>query len=544
MGWDREQGIARLIGLFSLWMFLGLAAASAQQAAVPAQQQSPPDASTAAPTLRVTSTLVFLDVTVLDKKGRPVTSGLTRDDFTLSEDKKPQHIFSFEPPQEHVLGKKTVEENPEGKAPVTILVLDLLNSPFEDFAYIRWSVRRFLMFQPAQLASPAEMLVVGNESLEMIQGFTRSRADLLYALDHLPAALPFKRTNASFFWERFAQSFDALQQIALQNRGIPGRKNIVWVGHGGPSVILNTAEVPYKAAEELKQYTHSTVNMLVDARMSLFVIYPGLPVGRSDMSYSAAMATTQIGDNDPFTGDISFGMLVNETGGKLFYNRNDVDAEIAASEQMGSEYYTLTYQPQGDPPDGQFRRIRVTLRDPNLHAVTKAGYYAPDVHAPVDERHERMVDLAEAIQSPIAFNALDLELAGLVRHPDTQTADVTVKLMSKNLTMQPQDAGGSTAQLILGAVSLDRNRRILASRLESVRLSSPFANPYDMPAVATHIPVTLRVPRKTASLRIVVENTDGGRMGAVDLDRKAVDAAPAASTPEPALTPARPAGKP
>ena len=192
MGWEREQGIARRIGLFSFWMFLGLlawAAASAQQAAVPAQQQPPPDASTAVPTLRVTSTLVFLDVTVLDKKGRPVTSGLTRDDFTLSEDKKPQHIFSFEPPQEHVLGKKTVEENPEGKAPVTILVLDLLNSPFEDFAYIRWSVRRFLMFQPAQLASPAEMLVVGNESLEMIQGFTRSRADLLYALDHLPAAL-------------------------------------------------------------------------------------------------------------------------------------------------------------------------------------------------------------------------------------------------------------------------------------------------------------------------------------------------------------------
>jgi len=33
---------------------------------------------------------------------------------------------------------------------------------------------------------------------------------------------------------------------------------------------------------------------------------------------------------------------VNETGGKLFYNRNDIENEIRRSEQLGSEYYTLT----------------------------------------------------------------------------------------------------------------------------------------------------------------------------------------------------------
>ena len=51
------------------------------------------------PTLQVTSRLVFLDVTVLDKKGNPVVTGLSKDDFTITENKKPQRIFSFEPPQ-------------------------------------------------------------------------------------------------------------------------------------------------------------------------------------------------------------------------------------------------------------------------------------------------------------------------------------------------------------------------------------------------------------------------------------------------------------
>lgn len=47
------------------------------------QQQSVP-----VPTLRVTSSLVFLDVTVLDKKGNPVVTGLTKENFIVTEDKR------------------------------------------------------------------------------------------------------------------------------------------------------------------------------------------------------------------------------------------------------------------------------------------------------------------------------------------------------------------------------------------------------------------------------------------------------------------------
>ena len=47
-------------------------------------------------TLRVTSNLVFLDVTVVDRKGQPVVSGLTKDDFTITENGMPQRIFSFD----------------------------------------------------------------------------------------------------------------------------------------------------------------------------------------------------------------------------------------------------------------------------------------------------------------------------------------------------------------------------------------------------------------------------------------------------------------
>lgn len=385
------------------------------------------------PTIRVTSRLVFLDVTVLDKKGHIVVKGLTKDDFVITEEKKLQRIFSFEEPQAHVADKNAADDNPAGKAPLTILVLELLNSKFEDFAYIRYSVRKYLTAQPARLSSPAELMVLGNESLEMVQGYTRNREDLLYALDHIPTALPYKMMNTSFYPERFGQSIDALQQIALQNEGIPGRKNIVWVGHGGPSILTQALVGPI--VDELNQYARDTTNLLVDARISLFVVFPGLSANGQVLTLSEGSAATDIGDDDdPFAGDINYGVFVNETGGKFFYNRNDVDREIERSQQLGSEYYTLTYQPHEGDADGKFRRIRVTLRDPNLRVVTKAGYFAPAKGIPVDPRQRTMVNLVEAARSTIPFQALSLTTAEVVRHPDTRTIDFTVLLKSGNVT--------------------------------------------------------------------------------------------------------------
>jgi VWFA-related protein len=490
------------------------------------------------PTFRLNSTLVFLDVTVLDKSGRPVVTGLTKDDFTITEDKKPQRIFSFEAPQTHMMVPKTGDENPDGKAPVTIFVLDLLNSNFEDFAYIRYEVKRFLTAQPEQLASPAELMVIGNEPLEMLQGYTRSRSDLMNALEHLPAALPYKKMNGSFFWERFAQSMDALQQIALQNKGVPGRKNIIWVGHGGPGINLVPLDLPPKAEDDLKQYVHSTTNMLVDSRISLFVIYPGLPVNSPIISMSVMEADADIGDNDndPFAGDINFGVLVNETGGKLFFNRNDVDAEIARSQKMGANYYTLTYQPQQGDQNGKFRRIRVTLRDRSLRAVTKAGYFAPDEHAPINPRQQGMMKLAEAAQSTIPFTALDVRVASVQRHPDTGTAEFAVQLMSKNISFLPTEDGKYAANLALAAVSLDANQMIEASRIESVTLLSSKQDSASLPAIVAAFSVRVRVPRNTRMVRVVMEDRENGRIGAAELTRKAIESAPAASTPEPRIS--------
>jgi VWFA-related protein len=503
-------------------------------------QDAPQPASSSIPTLRVTSNLVFLDVTVLDKRGQPVVTGLTKDDFTITEDGKPQRIFSFEAPDVHALSPGADEDNPDNKAPVTILVLDLLNSRFEDFAYIRYSVRKYLMSEPEQLTAPVEMLVVGNWSLDLLEGYTRSRADLLYALDHLPAALPIKHMNAAFYWDRVAQSIDALQQIALQNKGVPGRKNILWVGHGGPNLALEMRGVPPKTAQQIREYVHMTTNMLVDARMSLFVIYPGLPVEDRGMSMSAVQAGMTIGDNDPFAGDVNFGLLSNETGGRLYYNRNDVDREIARAAELGSNYYTLTYQPEFVDPDGKFRRVRVMLRNRSLRVVTKAGYYAPDDKAIIKPDQQRIIKLEQALHATIPINALEVSLGDLLRHPDSNSVQLTAILKSKHLDFLPDESGKGSVHLLIAAASLDASRRLLSMRVERIALETTLTDHSHLPVVASRTPITVGLPRRARTLRLVVEDEDSGRIGADEIDRAFVENAPEAPTSNPDLVPRPP----
>ena len=56
---------------------------------------APPDV------VNITTQLVVLDATVLDKAAHLVTQPLTRDDFLIEENKKPQEIYSFEGASEH-----------------------------------------------------------------------------------------------------------------------------------------------------------------------------------------------------------------------------------------------------------------------------------------------------------------------------------------------------------------------------------------------------------------------------------------------------------
>jgi hypothetical protein len=55
------------------------------------------------------------------------------------------------------------------------------------------------------------------------------------------------------------------------------------------------------------------------------------------------------------------------------------------------------------------------------------------------------------------------------------------------------------------------------------------------PGEEVSVPLTLRIPKKAKSVRVVMESETGGRIGTAEVSRKAIDASPAEPTPQPKL---------
>ena len=73
---------------------------------------------------------------------------------------------------------------------------------------------------------------------------------------------------------------------------------------------MNTLGMVDQQVELIHRFVHEATNMLVDARISLFVIYPGLKVfSTRGISVSAMDANADIGNSDPFAGTSTLACL-------------------------------------------------------------------------------------------------------------------------------------------------------------------------------------------------------------------------------------------
>ena len=106
------------------------------------------------PVVRTTTRLVVVDVVALDEHNAPVT-GLQAKDFTVLEENKPQQVrvFSFQHPTSEVASasRPKLPTNEFTNSPsyrvnssFNVILLDALNTRFEDMAYGHQELIRFL----------------------------------------------------------------------------------------------------------------------------------------------------------------------------------------------------------------------------------------------------------------------------------------------------------------------------------------------------------------------------------------------------------------
>lgn len=353
----------------------------------------PTDSATT--TLKVTSRLTLVDVTATDSKDEPV-HGLTKPDFTLEEDRKPQPIRNFE---EHTSQKPATRSaqpqlppniftNLQPASPTTsasnVFLFDDVATGFQNrlkaapeyLMYARQQALKYLNTMPP--GTRIAVLELSN-SLRVVQNFTSDRAVLLAAINSLSyKSVPGVNLSASFppgsfnevcgLLNRQSQlTVNALDATAAFLAGFPGRKNVIWFTPGTPWLVNYSA---FNRVPCLLDYTpqlQRDYGLLTSARASL---YPIDPRGLAFCDRNCGALQTDLS---------ALQQMARATGGVAYFNRNDLDTLIGNAITTGSDFYSLSYVPPTPKYDGQFHKIDVKVDRPGVHLEYRNGYTAIDL---------------------------------------------------------------------------------------------------------------------------------------------------------------------
>ena len=203
---------------------------------------------------RSTVRRVPVDVIVLDKNGNPVR-GLTKADFVVEEDKKPQNILSFDlfdgktlyvPPKVPALPANTFVDLPTAPehGPLYVLYYDMVNTPLTQQME---AYKQLLDFVDHAQPGTRIALFANMAGLHLIQGFTSDHALLRTAINyrgpgpHMPKVFLY---GNNYGYEDAGAALSNLKFIAQYLNGIPGRKNLLWVSSEFPIPVGPTESGP------------------------------------------------------------------------------------------------------------------------------------------------------------------------------------------------------------------------------------------------------------------------------------------------------------
>jgi VWFA-related protein len=391
-------------------------------------------------TIRQTVRRVIVDVMVRDSNGKAVR-GLTAHDFSITDDKEPQRVLSFDaydfekssisrgpnapplPPNVFV----NVPDAPE-RGPLYVMLLDLVNTEMEDQMTGRQQILKFIAGKPA---GTRFAIFVTTDKLRLVQGFISDKDTLFAALNpnhpgpHVPKIFLLGKNYGR--GDPYT-ALDMLTQLGQYLDGIPGRKNLIWVAgqfdlalfprDGDPPVLQAAvrAEIDALAQAQVAVFPVNVRGVVVNPEGALTGARPN--GGASNLSDpNAQNASNPNSLSNPGNNPVLQGMQTAGTGGSLsrdyttedqvaamtggraFYSNNDIAGALNEATEDGGNYYTISYAPPHGVENAKCHNIRVGVNGANYQLSYRRNYcQSPLIATPADEAGEKTIS-----STPLVF---------------------------------------------------------------------------------------------------------------------------------------------
>jgi len=478
-----------------LTLALLIPAPAQQQTSVPAQAP----ANNGTTTFKINSNLVIVDVSAKDKSGKPI-EGLKAGDFVVLEDGKPQKISVFE--YQHIASEPepppAVSLDDQFQLPEAAKTTITTASPGQ----IQYHDKRLMVFFfdfssmqiPDQLRAQDGALdylkshitkddVVSvlfyASTVQVLSDFTSDRDVLTRVIKGLPvgeaselagladtgddngedtqAAFVADETEFNIF--NTDKKLAAIEEAARMLTPFPEKKALVYFSGGVSRTGLdNEAQL------------QATINAATKANLTIFAIDTrGLT---ADPPGGAASKAGSRGSGI-FNGSVynsqrqsflasqdTLYTLAAETGGKSFFDNNDIAAGITKTQEAMGSYYLLGYYSTNTAADGKYRKITLKLNNPRLVAKLehREGYYADKTWNKLNAQDKEQ-QLKEALSA--GDPATDLPLALQIDYfriaPTAYFVPVSIKIPGSVIALAAKGGAAATQFDFVGQIQDERH---------------------------------------------------------------------------------------
>ena len=337
-------------GLLLCTSFVGTAMLCAQQSAAPGP----------APGSRID-----LDVVVTPKSGPPV-SDLQQQDFTLFDNKTPRHLTSFRA----VAGSQNTTH--------ILLVIDAVNTTYQNIAYERDEVDKFLRANGGRLPQPMALAFFTDTGTQVQENYTTDGNVLSASFDQYAIGLRNIRRSSQYQGEeRFSLSLKALGQIAEHEADLPGRKLIFWVSPGWP--LLSGPGIQLTGKQQDQAFA-SIVGLSTDLRRARAILYSISPLGTNEglgRTFYYENFIKGVSDvRKAGLGNLSLQVLAVQSGGLALASSNDVASLLQQCLADAQSYYEVSFEASPADRRDEYHSLEMKVDKPGLTARTRQGYYA------------------------------------------------------------------------------------------------------------------------------------------------------------------------
>jgi VWFA-related protein len=555
------------------------ATVTVQVPAEPAKPQAPASNDNAevssrdtAPTFKVRVNLVLVRVVVRDQQGHVVTN-LHKEDFQLTDNRKPQTIstFSVETPESHVVATTV---STDANAPVdpavakavaalpqrfVSVVFDDQHLNMQDAMFVRNAAGKFL----DSLAASDRVGIYstsGQFTVEFTDDHEALRKSLLKIIPHSPTVGIHDCPDMSYYEADLIQNKNDQQALAL------GTEDTVQCAFGGDetqasaargmaqaeaSLVLGREDSSTEYALRHMEEVLRRLSSMPGQRVMVFVS-PGFITSTLQLEFNEVvdratkgnivintidargLYTPDMGDiSEPFTGSprtagykLTFqiaaqlaqedvlAQLADGTGGTFFHNHNDVDQGLREAGAAPAMTYLLGFSPQNMKLDGSLHTLKVSFaHKTNYKIQARHGYFAPRHLAdPVEAAKQ---EIQEALFSQDEIRDLPVDLHTQFFKTDSYQARLAVLTHVDIKGVHFRKADGRTRDdLTVATAIFDENGNYVTGgeKIVEMKLLDPT---YDrLMRSGLNLKSSFEVKPGTYLVRQVVRDSEGSQLAA------------------------------